>query len=224
MIYQFARGEVLTTKKVVNEVFSCVKCNKIFETKAALNGHMLAHRTKEETVAVEAPQKSDKNDQEAHKCPECERTFAYAKALGSHRLRVHGVPGSSAGATRKRELSATETSEITCPECSLPMKSKIELGKHLQRKHGVPGKSTQKRLAKQNQLALHKPSERESHHEQIDRPSAKEFSSPAIDPIAFALAVGQVKEFCRSFAEEHDLPTRLFTRQFAELFLREARR
>jgi hypothetical protein len=45
-----------------------------------------------------------------------------------------------------------------------------------------------------------------------------------IDPIIFALTVGRVKELCRHIAEEHDVPTRLFTRQFSQLFLQEARR
>ena len=35
-------------------------------------------------------------------CPECGRTFTRAAALGAHRSRVHGVPGSSRTATGSR--------------------------------------------------------------------------------------------------------------------------
>ena len=40
-------------------------------------------------------------------CPECGKTFTRAAALGAHRSRIHGVPGSSLNAQRKRTTTAT---------------------------------------------------------------------------------------------------------------------
>ena len=39
-------------------------------------------------------------------CPECGKTFTRAAAMGAHRSRIHGVPGSSQNARRKRTTSA----------------------------------------------------------------------------------------------------------------------
>jgi hypothetical protein len=105
------------------------------------------------------------------------------------------------------------------------------LGLHRRHTHGVisPAKLKAQAVAeKKQQLAL---TERtQSVNDKISSPSSRgeggenAASSPSFDPIAYALAIGSLKEFCRHFAEEHGIPTRDFTRQCAELFLREARR
>ena len=44
--------------------------------------------------------------QEQHTCPECGGTFQAAKAMGSHRLRKHGVKGTSESARRRAAAQA----------------------------------------------------------------------------------------------------------------------
>jgi hypothetical protein len=105
------------------------------------------------------------------------------------------------------------------------------LGLHRRHTHGVisPAKLKAQAVAeKKQQLAL---TERtQSVNDKISSPSSRgeggenAASSPSFDPIAYALAIGSLKEFCRHFAEEHGIPTRQFTRQCAELFFRETRR
>ena len=40
-------------------------------------------------------------------CPECGKTFTRAAAMGAHRSRIHGIPGSSQSTRRKRTTTAT---------------------------------------------------------------------------------------------------------------------
>jgi predicted RNA-binding Zn-ribbon protein involved in translation (DUF1610 family) len=187
-----------------------------------------------------------------HKCPECPKEFLKRTGLGSHLRSAHGIIGSSSTAVAMRLVKAAENGKETqsstktsgelvtaagtktfqCPECGQVKKNAAELGKHRRFKHGVLG-----REAAKNQLA------KSSHPEGLERnekrrsignqtvssnqPSHIAYDgsrAPALDPIAYALAVGSLKEFCRNAAEEHGIPSREFTRHCAELLLREARR
>jgi uncharacterized C2H2 Zn-finger protein len=187
-----------------------------------------------------------------HKCPECPKEFLKRTGLGSHLRSAHGIMGTSSTAVAMRIAKAAEngmqtqtlrktsgepaaagTTTFQCPECDEVKKNAAELGKHRRFKHGVLG-----REAAKNQLA------KSSHPEGLERKNEKRRSignqtdssnqpshvtydgsrAPSLDPIAYALAVGSLKEFCRNAAEEHGIPSREFTRHCAELLLREARR
>jgi uncharacterized C2H2 Zn-finger protein len=134
---------------------------------------------------------------------------------------------------------------LTCPECQATgtvatFPSTRELGKHRRFKHGVIGRITQKTRdrAGVGSLNLTVPDhrlptiERSTHNyaarSQNDALTPKGETQPngfaVIDPLALALAVGSVQEFCRHLAEEHDTPARQFTRHVAELLLRQTRR
>lgn len=111
----------------------------------------------------------------------------------------------------------------TCPECRRECANKRTLANHRQAAHGVPSQNSiykQKIAAKQaaRELAI-TPKEEYVVHEKVQGPGN-------IDPIIFVLTetVGQVKELCRHIAEEHGVPRREFTRQFAEIFRDQTRR
>lgn len=129
-------------------------------------------------------------------CPECkEDTFTSRAHLGRHRRWRHGVLG-------KHTKQAVANGDVEVPE---PRRRGRPLGSRKQ--------STDIQLVERTNNA------------HVTNPSSNGHQVHAsLDPLAYALAIGSVKEFCRNFAEEHGIPTREFTRQFSELFLREARR
>jgi hypothetical protein len=116
---------------------------------------------------------------------------------------------------------------FACTECERKFDRASALGNHM-RGHGIKSKAElhREKMAKRNpgsqqiQVATSASTERVmTSYEQ----AGKERTS-TIDPLLYAITLGQIKELCRRIAEEHDVPTKLFTRQFAELFLRETRR
>jgi hypothetical protein len=121
-----------------------------------------------------------------------------------------------------------------CPECGEVFSYAQVLSRHRRYDHDVIGpnaaplKSSKSPEPQPLQLATQPP--KGVSHAKSNKPSresrvvALEAQDNSLDPLTYALAVGQLKELCRHIAEEHDQPTRLFTRQLAELFLREARR
>jgi hypothetical protein len=158
-------------------------------------------------------------------CPDCLREFAYPTAFGRHRQIAHGVPGSKAGVKVDADPAKPKFKNgfYRCPECSFKHVKAVVVGTHRRSKHGIQGRSAGA-VAARNQLSL--PTNGGKTHE-ISRTVETQTHTngeAAYDPIPYALAVGSIKEFCRNFAEEHGLVTRVFTRQLAELFLREARR
>ena len=66
--------------------FPCQKCDRVFESNAALNGHMIIHR-------------------DPIPCPECGREFRTPGALGNHRKKTHGYVGPWAEANAKRKAA-----------------------------------------------------------------------------------------------------------------------
>lgn len=167
------------------------------------------------------------------KCDLCPAAFAISQQLSSHKRHVH--PGQAKN-PRKRKVQEPEAG-VKCPECGEYFEHNRRLGIHRRGTHGVVGMSKgsiasrleteKKRAAKEAEkngtavVAVVTPhvEERTRTYERKEQEIA-----PSIDTLALALAVGQVKELCRHIAEEHGVPTTQFARQFAELFLRQARR
>lgn len=114
---------------------------------------------------------------------------------------------------------------LECPECHKDYKGIHALANHRRAAHGVKSKSQLRDERRQNALTITQPIPKP------ERPVANVPQTRTIetdttaepDTLVYALAVGQVKELCRHIAEEHGVPAKLFTRQFAELFLRQAR-
>lgn len=141
-------------------------------------------------------------------CPECKELIPHAKhkpnykRLGRHRRFAHNIIGFKHFNETPKQTSngkrAANGSAKTFPSG---------------RRIGRPRKSqsTERGL-------IHVP------HSPVIEIAATTESALSQGDIAYALAVGSIKEFCRNFAEEHDIPTKLFTRSVAELFLRQARR
>lgn len=177
-------------------------------------------------------------------CTQCDKTFETPAARGSHMRIIHGVAGTSYDSKEKREkrealkeskdsspIKCAEMSdrytELRCPDCDLAFKGKAALSNHRRAQHGLPRSQEAERRAKYKTKSdeITVPAVISPEGNSIDkRKPEPEVSHSQIDTLLFAFAVGQIKEQCRRIAEEHDVPTKLFTRQFAELFLREARR
>jgi len=131
-----------------------------------------------------------------YKCPECgQDNFISAAHLGRHRRYSHGI----IGRFTKENIKAAG----------------VEVEQKVGKKRGRPRKD-------ENQSTQLQPAERAIPHYEQRHDSNNEANS--FDPLAYALTIGSLKEFCRRAAEEHGIPTKEFTRQCAELFLREARR
>lgn len=199
--------------------FKCSECGRDCINAGALANHVRSHKPK---------------GGELHKCPECPRAFESLHALGVH-LSAHRRKDGRAQAAKALKDG------LTCPECSEVFSKPMELGKHRRTKHGVVSPKAEEnrrhyenRKAKLNQLTLSLPITEEKVHEQVVSPARQARTQvqqqdlpqdrTSIDPLIFAIAIGQVKELCRNLAEEHDVPARLFTRQFSELFRDQARR
>jgi len=189
---------------------------------------------------------SDSNSKK-HKCPHCPRLFVSKTGLGSH-LRSHGIQGSakSTVAARLAKEQAAPTSApqppapllIICPDCPEKFLNTRMLGLHRRHHHGVVSPTADLRALKKQQKELagkpSTPAERSDPVNVTKRSSLKHSNAveggnhaspnPSLDPIAYAICIGSLKEFCRHFAEEHDVPTRQFTRQCAELFYRQTLR
>lgn len=181
---------------MADKKFKCDKCEASFDTQNGLSGHMGKH------IDRKKRRKGKANP---------ERPSPYIVQAKNGRI--------------------LDYTPIECPECHKMYGGKMALGKHRGAAHGVKSnaKLYEEQRAAKKQLPPPALPERINHEEQ---PSTRERKQPSnghvvtneIDPLVFAIAIGQAKEFCRNLAEEHDIPARLFTRQFAELFLRQTRR
>lgn len=166
-------------------------------------------------------------------CPYCPYDTAKSEyGLNIHIGRVHKAQANKHRSaripfTRTRRHTSTALA-ITCPECKEGgFKSKAHLGRHRRKDHHIPGREAQRALNKSNQTSLERsPADASSAFSQSEQPQLSSSSTVSSDvvlrAVTQAIAVGSVKELCRNFAEEHGYPTKQFTREFAELFLREA--
>jgi hypothetical protein len=215
--YHAKKNGVAPATTVAGPPFQCEHCTNSFRTHPALASHMrIVHgvpgkflreldkkKTGElpaATSATVAPTPSPSGP--PFICPECkDDSFGSAAHLGRHRRWKHGI----IGRFTKEKVAALEA--------------------EAPRKRGRPAGSgknvddTQSTQLQPVERVLH-------HHEQkhVNSNNGHEASAAIYDPLAYALTIGGLKEFCRRAAEEHGIPTREFTRQCAELFLREARR
>ncbi len=176
-------------------------------------------------------------------CKLCPRNFQMARGLGSHMRAAHGIAG-----TAKSTVSARERNEaiavskapkvpiqqniggkMKCPECGKTCANRAAFANHRRAAHGVKSKAQlvrERRAEKSgNELAISVPVPTIAEEKIIEKRKPEiDGAGSSVDPLVFAIALGQVKELCRHIAEEHGVPTKLFTRQFSQLFLAEARR
>ena len=72
-------------------------------------------------------------------CPECGKTYKGRSGLGSHRRRMHGVPGEFSRDSAERPSDAAEQPPggYPCPECDRVFDSPQGRGAHRYRAHGA---------------------------------------------------------------------------------------
>lgn len=153
------------------------------------------------------------------------------------------VPAHSVDLHDREPLASEANMSVpTCPDCKQTFPNNATLGRHRRFKHGILGKAAVKAKEEAEAAAAEAPKRRgrplgsktnsnATQLQTIERasPHVQKFDNgnedhATLNPLAYAVAVGSIQEFCRHFAEEHDIPTRQFTRQCAELFLRQTRR
>jgi len=152
-------------------------------------------------------------------CSICPDRFAGERGLNIHVARMH-----------RNSQPATPSTELTlvCRECGQDdFKSPAHLGRHRRFKHHISGTAHQKKSSTSLETVPNHESATSTQTNGTD--PAQQYSSPAsvsaaLSAVAHALAIGSVKEFLRHFAEEHGYITKQFTRECAELLLRETRR
>lgn len=129
-------------------------------------------------------------------------------------------------ARRHKDVSTSASNPLACPECGRDdFNDTKHLGRHRRFEHKVIGRAARAMMKKMTAIERTIPSNETSSSSTGSTAAAPPAPSPeAIQAVTYALAVGAVKEFCRHHAEEHGIPSREFTRRFAELFLRETRR
>jgi len=209
-----------TTKTETKRTFKCPKCHREFSAGPGLGSHLRTVHgiigTSKSTLSYRKKQKQANDTAKAADVPSRSPD-----------------PQIVAGNTKP----AVSPAALDCPECkaegiTASFSDAKNLGRHRRFKHGVIGRSAVKAALRvtagagsfntertlvpyagrtQNQLTTIR------NHEEIQ-------NGFAIDPIALALAVGNLEEFCRHFAQEHDVPARQFTRHVAQLLLRQAGR
>jgi len=228
---------MMAVKEAVGK-HKCPKCDKTFLSATGLGSHMRTHgiagSSASTLAAKKNPPKSVPSADGTFQCPVCPKTFDTKQGLSGHM----GAHSSKPPKAERSQNPHKSTDKIECPECGNSFKGKIALANHRWRTHQVKSQNqldrdrAAARLAVNDDVALAvspavdptpKP-ERQSVHVKRNNGVVETPHSLEIDPFAFAIAVGQVKELCRNIAEEHDVPSKQFTRQFAELFLRQTRR
>jgi len=111
--------------------------------------------------------------------------------------------------------SSEKSGLLICPECSDPFQNARNLGQHRWHRHGVVSPVKLKAMAQAEQKQL-QPTERmqpvndkklrSTSHSGAVEGGNHAAAVASLDPIAYALAIGSIKEFCRHFAEEHGNP------------------
>jgi hypothetical protein len=152
------------------------------------------------------------------KCAHCTDRYSSERGLNIHIGRKH---------RNLKHTPASTALALVCRECGKDdFQSPAHLGRHRRFKHNVPGTAHQKKSSTSLETV--------PHHERAASTQANgnghaqyTHAAPvpaALSAVAHALAIGSIKEFCRHFAEEHGFLTKQFTRECAELLLRETRR
>jgi hypothetical protein len=174
----------------------------------------------------------------AFACDKCDRAFTTNTALGVHKRFTHNIPGKhimvalEAQAKNETHTRTSSTSaapqrgsddKLQCPLCRRTFMYEKPMMKHLERVHGIPeSSSTSIALPNQSFAPNGKaPDASSSSPTAIDTPNSQ---TPGRDPIPYFLAIGRVTELCRYIAEEHDIPSNVFTREFAVLLYNQTRR
>jgi hypothetical protein len=155
-----------------------------------------------------------------HKCQFCSERYETERGLNIHVGRMHP------------NASTSSLAVPPCPECGRDdFKRNADLGRHRRFTHNIRGTSHDRKTthALERTPQANEAGSRKI-HSGANQPTLPNTEAPTptaaetFNAVTYAIALGAVKEFCRHHAEEHGIPTRQFTRQFAELFFREARR
>lgn len=197
--------------------FKCPQCPRTFKARTGLGSHLrTAHGVAgQSSTAIKAREKSGKKKE---------------------RLEQHQVPASTLAAP------APTGSPLKCPDCDYVAVSPSALGIHRRAKHGVLGKFAKRDAESRERKKIGRPKGSRNKPTQLallpqpermtptDATTSSNGHSSQADilleqQLAFAtgIAVGSLKEQCRTIAEVHGIPARQFTLRCAELLLREAR-
>ncbi len=128
------------------------------------------------------------------------------------------------------DVASIEKETLKCSQCSKEFKFPTGLGSHMRRVHGIAGTSKSSlSYKKQNKNKISKRKlpitkgvlDNVSKTKNETEPETITFFN---DPIAYFIAVGSLKEFCRNLAKEHGIPETIFTSGCAKLFYDQTRR
>lgn len=200
--------------------FACPHCSRRFQRAAGLGSHLRTHGLVGSAPSTLAWRKQ----KEMSKAPEDTPVVNPSPEVVVASSPAVAAPGAFA-----------------CPECASAGKSEqfpnaAILGHHRRFKHGIMGKlaiKAREQAARRDLVSSDSIPERRHPQSHDTHPNGIIPISTAIpthentiqfDPLAVALAVGRVQEFCSNFAEEHDYAPRTFTRSVAQLLLSQARR
>lgn len=101
------RDDKLPPIKRLAGKFPCPHCAFVAKWQGGLSKHIGAvHPDKEQPLSPRTLRRHASSG--PHQCPECERSFAAATALGIHRRQAHGVIGTSKSAIKTRNQRGTE--------------------------------------------------------------------------------------------------------------------
>jgi hypothetical protein len=167
-------------------------------------------------------------------CPECGQKFDshLPQVLGSHRLRVHGIAGSSKSAELDRRKKAATlpptpeniaTNPLLCPDCGFVAQYPGGLKLHRRKKHAILSLTAREERRKKNQVIQKGTSlapiqtitavavSSNGHHEETH------VAATGIPEAAIAFTAGRVEELLHRTAIEYDLSPRSFTARVIEL-------
>ena len=170
------------------------------------------------------------------KCDQCDYIAHYAKVLGSHKRRAHGIMGTAESTLRNRQMkerrgAAPPTGPFQCTHCGYISQSKAGLSNHLRSAHGdtsnhKPGyvrstdfktrlKSKGTKLAKLTPQTIVV-----ARSQEAPATNHSEGHSDGIQTIpdsVVAITTGRFQELCRSIAYQYELPEKLFAARVAAL-------
>jgi uncharacterized C2H2 Zn-finger protein len=211
---------------VPGEPFKCQQCPTTYRTRAGLGSHMRsAHGIAGRDSFATPPNIVFSSD--------ADQTEQQAEAV----LSPSSQDNDAAVFIPTKQIQGPP---FVCPECKDDsFTTRAHLGRHRRNAHAIEGIAAKYSKKVKQELEEPEPKRRgrppgsrnQSTELQLERTLSHNAHSSnghqvhaALDPTPFALTVGSIKEFCRHAAEEHDIPTRQFTRLCAELFFAQTRR